>query len=418
MATILAPPPEPITAPSTPATRERLLALDVFRGMTVAGMLLVNDPGSWSAIYPTLGHAAWHGWTPTDLIFPFFLFIVGITTHLSLSTRRARGDGDAAIRHQILRRGAIIFLLGLLLNGFPFFTWAAVPGNPDPSFLDRVTHRLEVWRIMGVLQRIALAYTIAALLSWQASTRRVIGTVVVLLLGYWAAMTLIPVPGTGQLGAALLDKPSTTLAAWVDRLLLDWRRFGLGNHIWGGGTTWDPEGILSTIPAIGTAMLGILAGRWIGGAASLSDRLNGLFAVGALGLVVGQIWHWVFPINKGIWTSSYVVFSAGLACVTLATVMWIVDVRGVKGWTKFFVVYGTNPTIAFVGAGVMARLVYSIAKVDYGGERVSLVEAIYRTFLSWGLAPRNASLLFALAFVGVWYGILYLLYRKRIFLKV
>jgi len=411
-------PPRPLTSPSTPATRERLLSLDVFRGMTVAGMLLVNDPGNWGHIYPPLEHAPWNGWTPTDLIFPFFLFIVGITTHLSLSGRAQRGDDEGAIRRQILRRGAIIFLLGLLLNGFPYFTWGTVPGNPDPTFLDRVVHRLEVWRIMGVLQRIALAYTCAALLSWRASTRRVVVTLVVLLFGYWFAMTLLPVPGTGDIGAVRLGEPSLTLAAWLDRLLLDWRRFGLGNHIWSGGVTWDPEGILSTLPAIGTALLGVLAGRWIGSDKPLAERLNGLFAAGALGLLAGQIWHWSFPINKGIWTSSYAVFTAGMACVTLATIMWIVDVQGVRRWTKFFVVYGTNPTIAFVGSGLMARCLYSIFKVDFDGQRVSVVEGIYRSFLAAGLAPRNASLLFALCFVGVWYGILYVLYRRRIFLKV
>jgi predicted acyltransferase len=413
-------PPTPALAPTPPipATRERLLSLDVFRGLTVAAMLLVNDPGNWGHLYPPLGHAAWHGWTPTDLIFPFFLFIVGITTHLSLSTRAARGDDDGAIRRQILRRGALIFLFGLLLNGFPFFTWAAVPGNADPSFLDRVVHRLEVWRIMGVLQRIALAYMAAALISWRASNKRLVIVSAILLFGYWIVMTLLPVPGTSDIGAVLLGKPSTTMAAWLDRQVLDWSRFGLGNHIWSGSVTWDPEGILSTIPAIGTALLGVLAGRWIATPQSLAERLNGLFAAGALGLLAGSMWNWSFPINKGIWTSSYVLFTAGMACVTLATIMWIADMKGVRGWTKFFVVYGTNPTIAFVGSGIMARCLYSIFRVDYDGERVSVVEAIYRTFLSWGLAPKNASLLFALSFVGVWYLILLVLYRRRIFLKV
>src|SRR5206468_5412949 len=148
-----------------PLPKERLLALDVLRGMTVAGMLLVNDPGSWSAIYPPLEHAEWHGWTPTDLIFPFFLFIVGITTHLSLSARRARGDDDGDIRRQILRRGALIFLIGFLLNGFPFFTWGSVAGVADPSFWEREVDRLYHWRIMGVLQRIGVAYLCAALLT-------------------------------------------------------------------------------------------------------------------------------------------------------------------------------------------------------------------------------------------------------------
>ena len=406
-----------MTATST-APRERLISLDIFRGMTVAGMLLVNNPGTWSAIYPPLGHAAWHGWTPTDLIFPFFLFIVGITTHLSLTARRDRGADEGALMRQVLRRGALIFLVGLLLNGFPFFTWAEVPGNPDPTFLDRVAHRLEVWRFLGVLQRIGLAYTFAALLTLRLSLRGQVVALAVLLYGYWFAMTLLPVPDTGMLGALAIDKPSTTLAAWVDRLVLDWRRFGGGNHIWGGGVTWDPEGILSTIPAVGTAMLGTITARWIARPMPLADKLAGLFAGGALGIVAGLMWNWAFPINKGIWTSSYVVFTAGVACVTLATIMWLVDLHGIRRGTKFFVVYGSNALVAFVGSGIMARMIYSILKADWNGREVSLQRAIYETMYASWLEPRNASLLFAITFVLVWYGILWMLWKKRIFVKL
>src|SRR5687767_5860465 len=161
----------PLSGTAAPSTRDRLLSLDVFRGLTIAGMLLVNDPGTWSTIYPPLKHAPWHGWTPTDLIFPFFLFIVGITTQLSLDARRARGDDDAAIRRQILRRGSLIFLFGLLINGFPFFTWGAIAGNADPSLIDRIVDRLLSWRILGVLQRIGIAYIISALIASRARVR-------------------------------------------------------------------------------------------------------------------------------------------------------------------------------------------------------------------------------------------------------
>jgi predicted acyltransferase len=398
--------------------RERLISLDVFRGMTIAGMLLVNDPGSWSAVYPPLLHAAWHGWTPTDLIFPFFVFIVGITTHLSLSTRIARGDDDRAIRRQIVTRGALIFLFGCFLSGFPFFTWTAIAGNPDPSFLDRVVDRLLHWRILGVLQRIGIAYAVAALIARRTTVRQQITVIVVLLYGYWFAMTLLPVPGTGMLGQHALAKPSLTIAAWLDRTLLDWTRFGAGNHLWSGSVTWDPEGVLSTVPAIATAMLGILAGRWIAQPRPIAERLNGLFAAGALGIMVGLMWNWSFPINKGIWTSSYVVFTAGAACVTLATIMYVVDVLDVRWWTKPFVIYGLNPILVYVGSGVMARCIYSIFKVSYDGQVIAVQAAIYRAaFASW-LAPKNASLAFALAVVLAWYGVAYVLYRKRIVLKV
>jgi len=408
----------PTSGTAAPNTRERLLSLDVFRGLTVAGMLLVNDPGTWSAIYPPLEHAPWHGWTPTDLIFPFFLFIVGITTQLSLDARRARGDDEDAIRRQILRRGALIFLFGFLINGFPFFTWGAVDGVANPTFLERIGDRLLHWRIFGVLQRIGVAYIVSALIASRARVRTQVIVTAVMLFVYWIIMTVPTVPGTGMPGALLLNRPETTMAAYWDRVLLDWSRFGLGNHLWVNGVTWDPEGPLSTMGAICTALLGNLAGRWIAEPRALVEKLAGLFAAGALGMMVGLMWHWSFPINKNLWTGSYVVFTGGLACVSLATIMWLVDVHRWRWWTKPFVIYGTNPMVAFVGSAVMARLIYSIFKVQYHGVRMSLEEGIYRTlFASW-LTPVNASLAFAITFVLFWFGVLTVLYRRNIILKV
>jgi predicted acyltransferase len=401
------------------ATRERLVSLDVFRGLTVAGMLLVNDPGTWSAIYPPLRHADWHGWTPTDLIFPFFLFIVGITTQLSISARRERGDDEGAITRQILKRGALIFLLGFLINGFPFFTWGAVAGNPDPSFLDRVVDRLENWRIMGVLQRIGIAYIVSALIATRATLRAQVVTTASILLAYWFVMTVLPVPGTGGTpGALLLGRGETTMAGYLDRVFLDWTRFGLGNHLWINSRTWDPEGILSTAGAIATALLGNLAGRWIGEPRPLMERVAGLFAAGAIAMMAGLMWHWSFPINKNIWTSSYVLFTAGLACVSLATILWLVEIQNWRRWTTPFVTYGLNPMAAFVGSAIMARLIYSILKVESDGQRIALQAWIYRTFFASWLAPMNASLAFALAFVAFWYGVLLLLQRRNILFKV
>lgn len=391
---------------------ERLVSLDVFRGMTVAGMLLVNNPGTWSAIYPPLEHAAWNGWTPTDLIFPFFLFIVGITTELSLRARRARGDDERAILRQILRRGALIFLFGFLLSGFPFFTWP--PALPDASFLDRVVDRIEHWRVLGVLQRIGLAYLFGGLLTWRTTLRQQFAILAVLLFGYWALMTLVPVPDTGVAGRFVLDKPDQLLSAWLDRTILG------TNHLWIGGKTWDPEGLLSTVPAIGTMILGTFAGRWIARQErTLTDRLAGLFAVGALTMMLGLVWHWVFPINKSIWTSSYVLFTAGMGAVSLATCMWIIDVMQVRRWTFPFVVYGTNPMLAFLGSGLMARITSSIWTWETGtGSRISAQGFVFNTLYASWLPPREASFAYALSFVALWFLILWGAWRRGFVLKV
>ena len=399
-------------APLAPA-RERLLSLDVFRGITIAGMLLVNDPGTWGAIFPPLEHAEWNGWTPTDLIFPFFLFIVGITTHLSMSARRARGDEDRALVKQILRRGIIIYLLGFAMAMFPFYQWGTIQSLPNATAWDRIIYRIEHVRLLGVLPRIAIVYICAGLLTLKTNLKQQIVIIATLLFGYWFAMTLIPVPGEHEIGGLLLHTHDRNLAAYLDRLILG------TNHTWTGSVTFDPEGPFSTLPAIATAMLGVIAGTWIARKDKpLLDRISGLFAAGSLAMVIGLMWNWSFPINKNLWTSSYVMFTAGMAAVTLATIMWIVDNYNVKWWTKPFVVYGVNPIVAFVGSGVMARLIYTLWHVTYEGKSVALQDAIYQTvFLTW-LPPRVASLGFAIAYVLLWYGILLVLYRRKIILKV
>lgn len=384
-----------MAAESQTAGPPRMLALDVFRGITIAGMLLVNNPGSWGHIYPPLAHAAWHGWTPTDLIFPYFLFIVGITTHLSREARRGRGADDAALVRQIVRRAGLIVLAGLLLHAFPF------------TPLTRIT---EI-RIPGVLQRIGVAYLFGALLTLRTSLKQQVVIAAVLLYGYWFAMTLLPVPGQEGIGALWLDTPGRTLAAWVDRALLD-------GHLWRSTRTWDPEGVLSTIPAIGTLMLGVFAGRWLGAARPLHERLSGLFAAGALASVLGLMWGWSFPINKGLWTSSYVLFSGGMAALSLAVVLWITDAHRITWWTRPFVIYGLNPFVAFVGSGMMARTVVSLVKVGTATGDVPLQALVYREWFASWLEPRNASLAYAVCFVMVWLGILALMARRGWVVKV
>ena len=372
-------------------------------------MLLVNDPGTWSAIYPPLEHATWNGWTPTDLVFPFFLFIVGITTHLSLSARRARGADECDIRRQILRRGALIFLLGFLLNGFPFFTWGDVSGIADPSFIQRVVDRLYHWRIMGVLQRIGLAYVCAALLTQGASVKRIVTTVGALLLGYWIVMTALPVPGTGGTLGALAARRSVG----HDGGLLGPLRSRLEplrtrqSHLGPGASPSILKAFFSTIPAICTAMLGVLAGRWIGSERPIEERLNGLFAAGCLAMTFGMIWNWGFPINKSIWTSSYVIFTAGLAAVSIATIMWLVDVHGIATVDELLRHLRHEPAHRVHGLGPAraADLLRDFRELSRGAN-MPLETAIYQSlFASW-LSPVNASLAFALCFVGLWYGIL------------
>jgi predicted acyltransferase len=327
----------------------RIAALDGFRGFTVAAMLLVNNPGTWSAIYWPLRHAEWHGWTPTDLIFPFFLFVVGITTELA--PKEPKG---------ILRRGALIVACGVLLHLFPYF-------------------RLDTLRYMGVLQRIGIVYVVAALIAWKASRRTIVLITMAILLGYWAVLAQGP-----------LEPPDATIAAQVDRALIP------AAHLWKQAKTWDPEGPLSTIPAVATALLGILAARWV-----RDENVKMLTIAGAAGIVVGLGWGLVFPINKNLWTSSYVVLTAGCACVVLA--LWIRKLPA-----RPFDAFGVNPLIAFVGSGIMARLLGIF----------NLQPAAYRTFFKPYFEPRLASLLYALAFVLVWYAILWALQRRRIYLRV
>jgi predicted acyltransferase len=395
------------------------MSLDVFRGVTIIGMLLVNDPGDASAAYPQLRHSVWHGCTLADLVFPFFLFVVGITTHLSLRARADRGASDASLRRQILRRGALIFGIGLLLNWFPFYHYGTIAGHPAPNFLEHIVGRLLELRFPGVLQRIGIAYVAAALLTYRAPTRRVVIATAIVLVGYWALLTIVPVPGEGELGARLLDEPGRTLAAWVDRVTLDWSRWGLGNHIWESSAVYDPEGLLSTLPAIATAMIGVLAGRWLGSQRRpLGERMNGLFASGAILTIGGLGWSALFPINKNLWSSSYALFTAGVACTTLATIMWLVDSMQWRRWLEPFVVFGTNPITAYVGAELSAILFDSTIKFRIDGRLRSVHELVYERLVASWLGPGFASFVYSLGFVALWYLLLRALHRRRIIFKI
>lgn len=291
----------------------------------------------------------------------------------------------------MLKRGGIIILLGLLLHGFPFYPLS----------------RLTDIRIPGVLQRIGVCYIAAALLSRGRSSRAVVVQIAVLLLGYWLLQALVAPPGVAR---PTLEVPADTLSAWLDRKIF-------GSHLWSVSKTWDPEGLLSTLPAVGTCLSGILAGRWLVTSRPLAERLNGLFAVGSVAMVVGLMWHWVFPINKNLWTSSYVVFTSGMAAGALATAAWAVEGRGWSRWAGPLVTYGLNPIVAFWGSGAMARLLGMI-RVRSGEATIPHQQAIFeRGFAPWA-PPRAASLLYATSFVLLWFLILKLLERRGLVIKV
>lgn len=395
----------------------RLLSLDVFRGLTIIGMLVVNNPGNAATAFRQTRHSLWNGCTLADLVFPFFLFVVGITTHLSLQARAARGDSDREIRSQILRRAALLFAIGLLLNWFPFYQYGPIEGNPHPTAVDHFIARLRELRFLGVLQRIGIAYAAAALLSRQAAGKRVARWTQVILLGYWLLLTLMPVPGEGTIGFYQLSNPGRTLAAWVDRVTLDWSRWGLGNHIWQESRVYDPEGLLSTIGAIGTVLFGVLIGRLLALPRPLDDRVRQLLAAGAVLAVAGLGWGLVFPINKNLWTSSYVVFTTAVACLSLGAIIWLIDARQWRGWTEPFVAFGINPITAYVGAELTAVLFDSTIKLRVAGRLQSLHELTYDGLAHW-LPPAIASLGYSLLFVALWYFVLRALHRRGVVLKI
>ncbi|MGI8470237.1 MAG: acyltransferase family protein [Pyrinomonadaceae bacterium] len=376
----------------------RLLSLDVFRGMSVAGMVLVNNPGTWSAIYPPLEHATWNGWTPTDFVFPFFIFIVGVAITLALGKRVETGGVNRDVYLKIVKRAVVIFLLGTFLATFPFYNFT------KESWLD-----VSTVRIMGVLQRIAVCYFFSALIFLKTNWKQQAIIAAALLLIYWALMTLINVPGCE---VTTFNDKACNLAAYLDRLILT------ENHSWRQSKVFDPEGLLSTIPAIATCLAGVLTGHWLRQKRDDYQKVAALFFFGVCLCAVGWIWNFWFPINKSLWTSSFVVYMTGLALCFLGFCYWLIDIKGYKKWSKPFVIFGMNALVLFVGSGVMARLLGLIKVSSAGGKSISLQEAIFNNIFLPFASPINASLAFAICFILVWLFLLWLLYRKKIFIKV
>lgn len=363
---------------------ERILSLDIFRGLTVILMILVNNPGSWSNIYAPFKHADWHGCTPTDLVFPFFLFIVGVSISFSMSKVKNDPFKRPIAMRKALWRGAKLIGIGLFLGLFPFFNFAEM-------------------RIPGVLQRIGIIFMITTALFLYTDKKTIWITLSSLLVGYWLIMTLIPIPG---IGSPDLNDPNLVLSAYIDQLVLK-------GHMWSGTKTWDPEGLFSTLPAIGTAILGLFSGEIVKSYKG-EEVVKRLLVFGLVGVVLGQLWNVVFPINKSLWTSSYVLYTGGLGALFLGVSYYIFDVKKLGRNTILLPkAFGLNPMAAYVLAEIVARLIGVIPLGDstIKGETFELITKT-------GLSLEASSLLFAVSYIGLLSIPIMILYRKNIVIKV
>lgn len=377
---------------------KRLNSLDFFRGATVASMIWVNNPGSWSYIFGPFAHAEWHGWTPTDLIFPFFLFIVGVSIVLALSKATAKGMSRQELIQKTAIRGVKIFGLGLVLAAFPYVVFS-------PEF--SLHPKIESLRIPGVLQRISVIYIMAAFLFLYTSNKVRWIVSGVILIGYWLAMSLIPVPG---FGAGAIDAPEGNIAAYIDQLLLS-------GHMW--KELWDPEGILSTFPALVSTLMGIYIGQLL-----LKDHINQEQKVlevlkwGFFWLTLGYLWSWIFPLNKNIWTSSFSLFTGGLASMIFGFCYWFIDVKGHKKGVKWGIAFGINAITIFFLSGLIARIM-SMIQITVEGNLMSLKGFLYSVILKGIFTdPMLASVSHSILWVILFFGLASWMQQKDILIKV
>ncbi len=462
------------------AVQQRLVSLDVFRGMTIAGMVLVNNPGG-SPVYWPLDHAEWNGLTPTDWIFPFFLFIVGVSISIALGKSRGRNrsgrEGAGPTRStytKIISRSATIYLLGAAISIIPFFQFQSTDA-PDPVkmliwlafaaallFLllrnykvaaalcviallgiagmnlagyNVVGYNYGTLRIAGVLQRISVCYLITAIIFLHTTWKQQVAISAFLLLGYWLIMTVIPVPGCDV--TSISDK-ACNLAAYIDRTILT------ENHIWRFGKVYDPEGILSTIPAIVTTISGVLTGTWLVRKDNVErimagderaeeqdiphlslipyplafEKVSGMFFFGVVLLAMGLIWNSYFPMNKAMWTSSYVLATTGIALLTLGFCYWLIDIKGYSRWAWPFRVFGANALALFVFTGLFARMIAAYRVAGPDGQLISIQKWLMLHIYLPIFQPIDASLAFAISFILFWLFLMWLLYRKKIYVKV
>jgi predicted acyltransferase len=363
--------------------QQRLTALDIFRGVTMAFMVLVNTPGTGDAVYPPLQHAHWHGWTPTDVVFPSFVWIVGVAMTLSLGKRLAQGVAKADLFKQALRRFTILFLLGMLGYSFPV---------PDP----------DTFRILGVLQRIAICYLCATAIYLTTGIRGQIAWIVGLLAGYWLLMFYAPVPGYGT---GRLDIEGN-FAHYIDRMVL-------GSHNYVNTKTWDPEGIVSTLPSIATCLMGILAGHLLAEHWPLTRKIQWLLCAGVALVALAYAGNPWLPINKSIWTSTFALLMSGIDCLLFAFFLWICDVQGRSGWFRPFLIMGMNAIVVYM-ASELGDIV--LQKIPMGGTTMRVW--LYQTVFAPLASPMNASLLYALAYTFAMFLIALFLWRKKWFIRV
>jgi predicted acyltransferase len=362
---------------SQETTPARLLSLDAFRGLTMLLMVLVNNGGGPQS-YAQLEHSAWDGWTLTDTLFPSFVWIAGVAITLALGRRLANGEARGSLLKVVFRRALILYFLGLLVYAFPHFSFA---------------HQ----RLLGVLQRIAICYLAASVIYLYTGIRAQIVWIVALFAAYWLMMAFMNVPGWGPGNLSM----EGNFAHYVDSIVL-------GAHNYARTKTWDPEGIVSTLPAIGTALLGVMAGHILRLDIPLAVRRHRLLLVGVFLLAIGLIWNIKLPINKKLWTDSFATFMAGLDFGVLAIFIWLVDERGLSKWVKPFLITGMNAITVYLASEFLAEFL----------DATGLHESLYHGFFAPIASPMNASLLWALSLVALMYLLAWFLYRRRWFLRI
>jgi predicted acyltransferase len=387
-------PTQSLTIDSAEPQAERLMSLDIFRGLMVAGMILVDNPGSDEKAYGIIKHAEWNGWTTADFIFPSFLFLVGISIVFSFRARLQPGESRPQILWHAFKRSLILIAVGLFVNASPI-----------------VGLDVHSWRFEGVTQRIAFCYFVAAILVLWSDFRGQLIAIVVCLVGYWALLRFVPVPGFGVPGrdVPFMD-PNRNIAAWLDRKPFTGHLFDV---------TRDPEGIISTIPAIATTLIGVLTGHWLRSNRARRKIVARMILFGILGLIAGEVWNVWFPINKYLWTSSFVLFTGGFALVFLAFLYWMLEIKLWRGaWTMPILVLGMNAIAGFVADSLVYGPGYSFTVKGTNGAEVMWHDAAQARFMSLGLNPANASLLYSIAALAFCWLLLWPLWRKKIFIKV